>query len=197
MAIDGQNNQVVYETVDGFSAVAGHHVFKSADLGATWADVSASLPNVPFETVVVSGGAVYAGSDNGVFASLDGGSSWNRLGTNLPNARVFFLVVQSSTVFAFTHGRGAWRIAAPSQPGSRTPVLPAPPTAAPARDPVKASLPTPAPTRTPINPGTTSRSLATPAPTTPTGPEPSPSVEPVRASRSWSDLQLRRQRWAF
>jgi len=124
----------VYETVDGFSAVAGHHVFKSADLGATWADVSASLPNVPFETVVVSGGAVYAGSDNGVFASLDGGSSWNRLGTNLPNARVFFLVVQSSTVFAFTHGRGAWQIAAPSQPGSRTPVLPAPPTAAPARD---------------------------------------------------------------
>ena len=197
VAIDGQNNQVVYETVDGFSAVAGHHVFKSADLGATWADVSASLPNVPFETVVVSGGAVYAGSDNGVFASLDGGSSWNRLGTNLPNARVFFLVVQSSTVFAFTHGRGAWQIAAPSQPGSRTPVLPAPPTGTPARDPVKASLPTPAPTRTPINPGTTSRSLATPAPTTSAGPEPSPSVEPVRASRSWSDLQLRRQRWAF
>src|SRR5207302_9481105 len=131
------------------SAVAGHHVFKSADLGTTWADVSASLPNVPFETVVVSGGAVYAGSDNGVFASLDGGSSWNRLGTNLPNARVFFLVVQSSMVFAFTHGRGAWQIAVPCQ---RCPVLPAPPTAAPTRDPVKASLPTPAPTRTPITP---------------------------------------------
>jgi hypothetical protein len=54
------------------------------------------------------------GSDIGVFVSLDGGGTWARENTGFANTVVESLAIGSvgSTLnlFAFTHGRGAWRV---------------------------------------------------------------------------------------
>ena len=119
IAVDPTVSTTVYVSESGFQAGQQYHLFKSIDGGATWKDISTTLPNVPFESVTVAptnGSLLFAGADQGVYTSTDGGANWSLLGTGLPNTAVFQLiatpVVGSITgvqLTAFTHGRGAWR----------------------------------------------------------------------------------------
>ncbi len=101
---------LVYATVGGSGS---DHVFRSADGGATWTDISGDLPDV-----VVSGLAIdpdlantfYIATDIGVFWTTDGGVNWSPLTGGLPLAAVLSLNLHepSRTLRAATHGRSVW-----------------------------------------------------------------------------------------
>jgi hypothetical protein len=118
LTFDPSNENVAYAT---YSTFGGTHVWKSTDGGATWAGIDGAgetgLPDVPVHTIAVdpvNSQTLYIGTDVGVFVSQDGGASWARENTGFANVVTESLSVGSvgnmSTLFAFTHGRGVWRV---------------------------------------------------------------------------------------
>ena len=90
------------------------HVFKTADGGASWTDVSGNLPDVPVNDIVISSGSLVVGTDLGTVVSSNGGVTWSRLGSNLPYTTVMDLHIgPDGKVYAATHGRGIWSIVKP------------------------------------------------------------------------------------
>jgi photosystem II stability/assembly factor-like uncharacterized protein len=86
------------------------YVRYSPDLGQTWLDLDAGLPQIPLNDVVADPdqqGRVFVASDIGVFHSEDGGASWVLLADGLPHVVVLDLVLHAGarTLFAGTHGR--------------------------------------------------------------------------------------------
>lgn len=117
IAIDPEYAFVAYATYSTFGV---SHVWKSTDSGATWAPLDGSgdtkLPDIPVLSIAVDPTdsrrprRLYVGTDIGVYVSLDGGANWaveNGGFANVPTAR---LTVNNSTLYAFTHGRGVWRV---------------------------------------------------------------------------------------
>lgn len=120
LAVDPTNPKVAYATFAEFATngATGSHVFKTTNAGGSWTDISASLPNVPFESIAVSPNnhnLVFSGSDAGVFDSPDGGTTWYQTGTGLPNAAIdqIWLNHNGSQLFVATHGRGMWELNIP------------------------------------------------------------------------------------
>ncbi|MDH3744380.1 MAG: hypothetical protein OES47_04680 [Acidobacteriota bacterium] len=119
VVFDPLDSAVLFATYAGFG---GEHVWKSLDGGVTWLAIdgqgSSGLPNIPVHSVVVDlegRDDLYVGTDLGVFASLDGGETWTIEITGFARAVTEWLALgQSPTgrrhLFAFTHGRGAWRV---------------------------------------------------------------------------------------
>lgn len=90
------------------------HLWKTTDAGATWADVSGNLPDVPLNDLIVHDSTIVAASDLGVLVSSDAGATWSRLGTNFPVTTVMDLHAgPDGLLYAATHGRGIWSIRAP------------------------------------------------------------------------------------
>lgn len=74
------------------------------------------LPAVPATAVAVDPSdpnRVYVGTDIGVYTSLDGGANWYKEVTGFGNVSVESLKINTEAkyLYAFTHGRGAWRVA--------------------------------------------------------------------------------------
>ena len=119
VAFDPRDANVAYAT---YSTFGGTHVWKSTDGGATWSGLdgngSGRLPDLPAHSIVVDpddGRRLYLGTDLGVFVSTDGGANWAVENTGFANVVTESLVPLkgpggSRTLFAFTHGRGAWRV---------------------------------------------------------------------------------------
>jgi hypothetical protein len=111
LEVDPTNAQVAYAVVSNFGS---GHVFRTADGGGTWTNVSGDLPNLPTWSFHLdpTTGTLYAGNDDGVYASSNGGTTWSRFGTQLPHAQVFQIDLNSTlrTLGAGTHGRGLWEI---------------------------------------------------------------------------------------
>ena len=118
----------VYATVMGFGELAldTPHVYRSADFGAHWTDITANLPNAPANTLAVDpndANTLYIGLDTGVYvtqavSTCPTANCWSPLGTGLPNAPVTQLQAgaQLSTgdgrlgmLRAGTYGRGLWQ----------------------------------------------------------------------------------------
>ncbi|HEX6367565.1 MAG TPA: hypothetical protein VF006_01455 [Longimicrobium sp.] len=100
-----------------YSTLTGGHVYRSDTAGASWVNVSAGLPNIPANAVVVDPAAtsrVYVGMDVGVFRSMDAGATWSSFSTGLPNAIVGDLLFHPvrRLVRAATRSRGVWEIPA-------------------------------------------------------------------------------------
>lgn len=96
-----------------YSTFGVPHVWKSTDSGASWSDVSGNLPDVPVHSLAVDptdATRLYVGTDVGVFSSTNGGTTWNVENTGFANVITEALAVDGSNLFAFTHGRGAWRV---------------------------------------------------------------------------------------
>jgi sugar lactone lactonase YvrE len=118
VAFDPNNKSIAYAT---FSNFGGTHVWRSTNGGESWAPLDGSgtgaLPDVPVHCIVIdpaNTARMYIGTDVGVFVTNDGGSSWALESTGFPNVITESLalhVVNGETwLYAFTHGRGAWRV---------------------------------------------------------------------------------------
>ncbi len=112
------NRLVLYAT---YSTFGGQHVWRSNDGGASWTAIDGfgenRLPDIPVHCLVVdpnSSARLFVGTDLGVFVSLDGGATWAVENTGSANAPVEALVLATNAgatdLYAFTHGRGVWRV---------------------------------------------------------------------------------------
>ncbi|WP_460458384.1 hypothetical protein [Angustibacter peucedani] len=118
IAVDRSNWRIAYAAYGGFNAATPRrsgHVFSTSDGGRHWTDVSANLPDVPVNSVVIDPSdtrTVYAGTDVGAFVSTNGGGKWKRLGSGMPKVAVWQLDYDAShgVLAAGTHGRGAYTL---------------------------------------------------------------------------------------
>jgi len=89
-------------------------VFKTTDYGASWTQISGTLPeDYPIYVVredPTNPRLLYAGSESGAFVSVDGGVNWSLLGEGLPTVAVHDLIIhpREGDVIAATHGRSIW-----------------------------------------------------------------------------------------
>ena len=122
ITFDPQDANTVYVT---FSTFGVPHVWVSSDGGVSWRNIDGSgdsaLPDVPAHTLAVAPGTgtrLYVGTDVGVFSSDDGGATWAVENTGFANVITEWLAVGqvggTDHLFAFTHGRGAFRVALPT-----------------------------------------------------------------------------------
>jgi Bacterial Ig domain len=132
---DPSNPSNVWATISNFNGTPNAngtsegHVFRSTDGGATWAladgtqtpgNVNA-IPDIPVHCVVIDPNdsqRIYVGTDLGVFVSLDNGQNWASETTGFSNTVVESLSAVNNngvtTLFAFTHGRGAFKVTIPA-----------------------------------------------------------------------------------
>jgi photosystem II stability/assembly factor-like uncharacterized protein len=114
LAIDPHNANWVYATFGGFSS---GNVWRTTNSGATWTDLSGSLPSAPVNSLVIKpsdSSSLYVGTEVGIFASSDGGASWSPSNDGPANVAVDELFWMGNTLVAATHGRGCFSIAIPS-----------------------------------------------------------------------------------
>jgi len=125
-------NQTVYATVSSFNfgGPDNGHIFKSTDTGASWSDVTGDLPDIPVHSIVVDpsdASRLCIATDLGVFISTNGGTNWAVENTGFANVITEALAVEpvsgTPNLFAFTHGRGVWRVALPTAGDNPVPVL--------------------------------------------------------------------------
>jgi uncharacterized repeat protein (TIGR01451 family) len=118
IAVDRSNWRIAYAAYGGFNSATPRrsgHVFATTDGGRHWADVSANLPDVPVNTIVIDPSdtkTVYAGTDVGAFVSTTAGRIWKRLGSGMPKVAVWQMDYDAShgVLAAGTHGRGAYTL---------------------------------------------------------------------------------------
>ncbi len=131
IAVDPVDPGTAYVTFSGFalgSALSGH-VYKTSNSGASWADISGNLPDIPVNALVIDpdlAQTLYIATDAGVMVTTDEGATWSSLGQGLPNVVVTSLVMQrkSRLLRAATHGRSVWDIVVPlGSGGSQQPLI--------------------------------------------------------------------------
>jgi len=118
LTFDPVDANKAYATYSTFNTIpTDRHVYKSTDAGATWVGIDGSggagLPDVPVHSLIVdptNSSRLYVGTDLGVFVTLDGGANWARENTGFANVATEWLATNGTSLFAFTHGRGAWRV---------------------------------------------------------------------------------------
>jgi photosystem II stability/assembly factor-like uncharacterized protein len=91
---------------------AGNKVYYSDDGGATWSNISGTLPNVPVNCIEYHAGSsdgLYIGTDLGVFYRNADMTDWIYFSNGLPNVPVLDIKLTGSYVYAGTYGRGMWR----------------------------------------------------------------------------------------
>ena len=112
--------EVAYASFSGFrSGNQKALVFRTADGGRTWTDISGNLPQAPVNDVLAIGADLVAASDVGVFVTRDVGKglgrTWLKVGKGLPNAPITSVDWQARTrtLLASNFGRGAYSVALP------------------------------------------------------------------------------------
>jgi len=112
IAVHSNDPLTLWITFSGYTA--GQKVYKSTDGGATWTNISGTLPNVPVNCIVYETGSnddLYIGTDVGVYYRDASMTDWIQYNTSLPNVVVTELEIQKNTnkLWAATFGRGLWR----------------------------------------------------------------------------------------
>ncbi|PYR63848.1 MAG: hypothetical protein DMF91_02110 [Acidobacteria bacterium] len=119
IAVDPDDPRIAYVVVGGFdvSGAGRGHVFRTADGGDTWRDLSGNLPDVNVSALLIDPEAkprvLYLGTDLGVFRATDDGSgTWQSYNDGLPPVVVtrFAYNAATRTLLAATYGRGVWAI---------------------------------------------------------------------------------------
>ena len=127
IAVHPTNSAEAYVTVSGFDGTGfGNvgHVFRTANSGTTWTNISGggagALPDTPTNAVLidtsVNPARLFVGTDVGVFVSVDSGASWARFGLDLPNVVVVDLLLDAKLLVAATHGRGMYVVSTAGRP---------------------------------------------------------------------------------
>jgi hypothetical protein len=119
IAFDPLDDNVLYATYGNFG---GAHIFRSIDKGESWHSLDGSGPNgfpdIPAHSIVVDPDdrqRLYLGTDLGVMVSIDSGRTWMTEETGFgPAVTMWLSLIRTPAgqkqLFAFTHGRGAWRV---------------------------------------------------------------------------------------
>ncbi len=119
VAFDARDANVLYATYGNFG---GAHVWRSTNGGAAWQSIDGSgstgVPDIPVHSLVVDpddSQRLYIGTDLGVMVSIDGGRTWMTEETGFgPAVTMWLSLIRTPAgqkqLFAFTHGRGAWRV---------------------------------------------------------------------------------------
>ncbi|CAM2005342.1 BACON domain-containing protein [Acanthopleuribacter pedis] len=114
VAFDPQDADIAYCTYSTFGV---DHVYRSTDGGASWTSIDNNLPDIPVHSIAVhptDSTRLYLGTDLGVYVSTNTGTSWAQENTGYANVVTEWLAFQQTdcqlNLFAFTHGRGAWRL---------------------------------------------------------------------------------------
>lgn len=125
IAVNPANKNEVWICCSGYQA--GDKVFRTTNAGATWSNLSLSLPNIPIYSIVFANntnspsGAVYIGTELGVYYTDDLIPDWEPYYNGLPMVPVvdLFMDYTNAALTAATFGRGIWRSEAyNSCPGS-------------------------------------------------------------------------------
>jgi hypothetical protein len=110
LEVHSTNPQTIWITLSGYTP--GEKVYRSDNGGASWTNISGTLPNLPVNTIErdKNTGILYAGTDVGVFVRAPGMSDWQLFDTGLPNVIVTELEIQygAGRLRAATYGRGLW-----------------------------------------------------------------------------------------
>lgn len=110
MAVNPSFSGDLYVCVGGYTA--GEKVYYSSNAGASWSNISGSLPNAACGAITVDNAlGVYVGTDVGVFYRPNGGSNWLPFYNWLPKVPISDLYYNNTagTLTASTFGRGLWR----------------------------------------------------------------------------------------
>ncbi|MEZ4874633.1 MAG: T9SS type A sorting domain-containing protein [Flavobacteriaceae bacterium] len=103
-----------YVTLSGYRYGADEgHVYVSSNNGNSWADLSATLPDIPVNDIVQgANGRLYLATDVGVFGSANSGTSWESMDANIPNVVVTDLFIDEATdyLYAASYGRSIYKI---------------------------------------------------------------------------------------
>jgi photosystem II stability/assembly factor-like uncharacterized protein len=87
-------------------------LYRTNDYGATWAEISAGIPEHDFTRCIREDpgqrGLLFVGTETGLYASFDDGGSWQSIRANLPVAPVYDIVIKENDLIAATHGRSFW-----------------------------------------------------------------------------------------
>ncbi|MBZ5497465.1 MAG: hypothetical protein LAP85_13775 [Acidobacteriia bacterium] len=125
LTFDPSDSQVAYAAYADFG---GAHVWKTTDGGENWVSIdgegATGLPDIPVHVVVVDPNhreRLYLGTDLGVFTTRQGGNVWAVENSGFVNVVTESLTLQQlpgaePVLWAFTHGRGAWRVPLASVP---------------------------------------------------------------------------------
>lgn len=124
IAFHPKNASAIYVALSGYNGqTPGHpgHIFKTANSGTTWCDVSPNA-DVPINSLAIDpfdSNRIFAGADLGVWKTTNGGASWTFMGpaSGMPNVPVLDLAFSpvSGDLVAFTHGRGAFKLEATTE----------------------------------------------------------------------------------
>lgn len=115
IAVDPADANTAYASYSGFGDVTSGfgHVFKTADLGLSWADISSNLPDIPVSQITIDPASpqmIYLATDLGPYVSVNGGQTWRRYAAGYPNVAAFEIAVQQpNLLFTATHGRGMFQ----------------------------------------------------------------------------------------
>lgn len=120
LAFDPLDANIAYAT---YSTFGGEHVWRSDDSGRTWRAIDGGgtgrLPDVPVHTIAVdpvNRARLFIGTDIGVFVSTDAGAHWAVENSGFANVITESLQVargdatRPAQLYAFTYGRGVWRV---------------------------------------------------------------------------------------
>jgi photosystem II stability/assembly factor-like uncharacterized protein len=122
VAFDPRTEGVIYATYGNFG---GAHVYRSIDGGTSWSSIDGSgptgVPDIPVHSIAIDPDdpqRLYLGTDLGVLVSIDRGRTWQAEETGFGPAVTMWLSIVKVNggpryLFAFTHGRGAWRVPLP------------------------------------------------------------------------------------
>ncbi|OFY52393.1 MAG: hypothetical protein A2X22_00485 [Bacteroidetes bacterium GWF2_49_14] len=121
---DPFDKAVAYVTLSGYRWDAYlPHVYRTADNGATWADISGNLPDFPVNNIQIDPvlrNTYYLATDGGVFITINSGQTWELYGQGLPHVVVNELCFHNPTrmLTAATFGRSMFTIPLPSSSSS-------------------------------------------------------------------------------
>ncbi|HVS65097.1 MAG TPA: hypothetical protein VMT85_16525 [Thermoanaerobaculia bacterium] len=110
LVIDPDDHDRVYVTFGGYDP---GNVWTTDDAGASWQDLSGSLPDAPVRCLAIHPRRptyLYLGTELGIFTSEDRGANWSPTNEGPTNCPVSDLIWMAETLVCATHGRGMFSI---------------------------------------------------------------------------------------